>query len=200
MLHCADKFATVDSDYFIAGMRVPSGSYTVVSWIGFSSMGELCPMAMGVYGAAFSEDLESDIAVTEIAPEEISRCVKNSINDTVLARMGNNQEHYAQVNASFYNQEDPTQNFKSVSWAYQLAVENDKEGFFKEVLEFDMLPAARLSVADSLRIRGKQSLALELVDLIEEQEASKLTKRDNWIISHMRSNQPGAWLIDDGTI
>lgn len=200
MLHFADKFATLDSDYFIAGLRVPSGAYTVVAWVGFSSMGEICPMAMGVYGAAFKEDLVKDIAVTETAPEQVSQCVKNSINDTVLARMGNNQEHYAQINASFYDQEDPTQNFKSVSWSYQLAVENDKEAFFKEVLEFDMLAGARLSVADSLRIRGKQAIALELVDLIEKQESSNLTKRDKWIISHMRSNQPGAWLIDDGTI
>jgi hypothetical protein len=200
MLHFADKFATIDSDYFIAGLRVPAGNYTVVAWIGFSSMGEICPMAMGVYGAAFKDDLASDLRVTETAPEEVSRCVNGSLNDTVMARMGNNQEHYAQINASFYNQEDPTQNFKSVSWSYQLAVENDKDAFFKEVLEFDMLPGARLSVADSLRIRGKQSIALELVDLIEKQEAANLTKRDQWIIDHMRSNPPGAYLIDDGAI
>ena len=200
MLHIADKVATVDSDFFIAGLRVPSGAYTVVAWIGFSTMGEICPMAMGVYGTAFKEDLKSDLTVTEVAPEEISRCVDHSLNDTVLARMGNNQEHYAQINAGFYNQEDPTQNFKSVSWSYQLAVENDKEAFFKEVLEFDMLAGARLSVADSLRIRGKQAIALELVHLIEKQDYANLTKRDQWIIEHMRSNQPGSLLIDDGTL
>jgi len=199
MLHFADKFACLDSDYFIAGLRVPSGSYTVVAWIGFSAMGEICPMAMGVYGSAFKDDLAIDIKVTETAPAEISRCVKDSLNDTVFARMGNNQEHYAQINAGFYNPEDPTQNFKSVSWSYQLAVENDKEGFFKEVLEFDMLPGARLSVADSLRIRGKQSISLELVDLIEEQEAGNLTTRDKWIIKRMRSNQPGAFLTVDSS-
>jgi hypothetical protein len=162
-------------------------------------MGEICPMAFGVYGSAFKDDLATDIKVSEVAPEEISRCVEESLNDTVLARMGNNQEHYAQINAGFYNTEDPTQNFKSVSWSYQLAVENDKEAFFKEVLEFDMLAGARLSVADSLRIRGKQSIALELLDLIEKQEASNLTKRDQWIIDRMRSNQPAALLTVDAS-
>ena len=200
MLHFADKFATVDSDYFIAGLRVPSGKYTVVAWIGLSTMGEICPMAMGVYGVPFKEDLIQDLAVTEIAPGDLSRCIDNSLSDTVFARMGNNQDHYAQINASLYDQEDPTQNFKSVSWSYQLAVENDKESFFKEVLEFGMLAGARLSVADSLRIRGKHSISLELVDLIEKQEADNLTERDLWIISHMRSIQPGSFLIDDGTI
>lgn len=199
MLHFADKFASLDSDYFIAGLRVPSGTYTVVAWIGFSSVGEICPMAMGVYGAAFKDDLVTDIKVTETAPVEISRCVKDSLNDTVLARMGNHQEHYAEVNASYYDPEDPTQNFKSVSWSYQLAVENDKEGFFKEVLEFDTLPGVRLSVADSLRIRGKHSISLELVDLIEKQEAGNLTDRDKWIIKRMRSNQPGAFLTVDSS-
>jgi hypothetical protein len=166
MIHIADKFATQDSNYYIAGSRVKAGDYQVVAWMGYNNVGELTPTALGVYGESFSDDLLIDLKLTEEAPSEVKQLVFDA--DTVLARIGNHQEEYAQQNASFYDQNSPFERFISDSWTNQLLVEGeDKEEFFNWLMEEEMEVGMRLAVLDSLRIRGKQSLALSYVDKIE---------------------------------
>jgi hypothetical protein len=196
MIHIADKLATQDSDFFISGTRVKAGNYQVVAWMGYNNAGELTPTALGVYGEAFSDDLLIDLKLTEEAPSEVKQLIFDA--DTVLARIGNHQEEYAQTNASFYDETSPFETFISRSWNYQLAVEGeDKEEFFTWLMEGEMEVGGRLAALDSLRIRGKQSLALSYVDKVESKFKDVLTDRDRYIIEKMRTLPAGQFIIGE---
>lgn len=194
MIHIADKFATQDSNFFISGTRVKAGEYRIVAWMGFNNVGDLTPTALGVYGKAFSEDLLIDLKVTEQAPTEVRQLIFGAEN--VLARMGNHQEEYAEVNAGFYDENSPHERFISQSWTNQLIVEGEEvDQFFTWLMEMEMEVGARLAVLDSLRIRGKQSLALSYVSKIENKFADSLTDRDRYIIEKMRTLPAGQFII-----
>jgi len=194
MIHIADKFATQDSTYFIAGSRVDAGNYQVVAWMGYNNVGDLTPTALGVYGDAYAADLLTDLKLTEPAPAEIRKLIDNA--ESVFARMGNNQEHYAQINGSFYDENSPHERFISQSWTNQLIVEGeDAEQFFTWLMEMDMQVGARLGILDGLRIRGKQSLALSYVDKVESQFKDDLTDTDKYIIEKMRTLPAGQFII-----
>jgi hypothetical protein len=196
MIHIADKYATQDSDFFISGSRVKAGEYQVVAWMGYNNVGDLTPTALGVYGRAFSDDLSKDLKLSEEAPTEIKQLIFNAEN--VLARMGNHQEEYADINASFYDENSPYERFISHSWSNQLIVEGqDKEQFFIWLMEMEMEVGARLAVLDGLRIRGKQSLALSYVDKIESKFQNVLTDRDRFTIEKMRTLPAGQFIIGE---
>lgn len=196
MIHIADKVATQDSNFFISGTRVKAGNYQVVAWMGYNNAGELTPTALGVYGEAFSDDLLVDLKLTEPAPAEIVKLINHA--ESVYARGGNNQEHYAEINASFYDENSPIDNFIYHSWYYQLLVEGedeDKEEFFTWLMEEEMEVGDRLAALDSLRIRGKQSLALSYVDKVESKFKDVLTDKDRYIIEKMRTLPAGQIIL-----
>ena len=196
MIHIADKYATQDSNFFISGTRVKAGKYQVVAWMGYNNVGDLTPTALGIYGKAFSGDLLVDLKVTEEAPPEVKGLIFNAEN--VLARMGNHQEEYAEINAGFYDENSPQEAFIFNSWTYQLIVEGkEKEEFFTWLMEMEMAVGARLAVLDSLRIRGKQSLALSYVDKVESKFRDVLTDRDRYIIDKMRTLPAGQFIIGE---
>ena len=195
-IHIADKFATQDSNYFIAGSRVKAGNYQVVVWMGYNRLGNLTPTALGVYGDAYSADLLTDLKLTEPAPAEIVTLINHA--EDVYARAGNNQEHYAEINASFYDETSPFEAFISRSWNYQLLVEGeDKEEFFTWLMEEKMEVGGRLAALDSLRIRGKQSIALSYVDKVESKFKDILTDRDRYIIEKMRTLPAGQLILGE---
>jgi hypothetical protein len=195
-IHIADKFATQDSNYFIAGSRVKAGNYQVVAWMGYNRLGDLTPTALGVYGDAYSADLLTDLKLTEPAPAEIVKLINHA--ESVYARVGNNQEHYAEINASFYDENSPFERFISRSWTYQLLVEGEsKEDFLTWLMEEEMEVGGRLAALDSLRIRGKQSLALSYVDKIESKFMDVLTDRDRYTIEKMRTLPAGQIILGE---
>jgi hypothetical protein len=196
MIHIADKFATQDSNDFIAGSRVKAGTYQVVVWMGFNQVGDLTPTALGIYGDAYSADLLTDLKLTEPAPAEIVTLINHA--ESVGARMGNNQEHYAEINASYYDENSPFGSFISRSWNYQLLVEGeDKEEFLTWLMEEEMEVSGRLAALDSLRIRGKQSIALSYVDKVESKFKDVLTDRDRYIIEKMRTLPAGQLILGE---
>jgi len=193
-IHIADKYATQDSEYFISGTRVKAGNYQVVAWMGFNSSGELTPVALGVYGDAYSDDLQNDLSLTAEAPEEIRKLIHDC--DTVFARMGNHQAHYAQVNGEFYDENSPFEQFIARSWNYQLISEGEQSNeFFNWIMEEEMEVGARLGALDSLRIRGKQSLVLSYLEKIETKFAGELSDRDRFTIEMMRTLPSGQMII-----
>jgi hypothetical protein len=196
MIHIADKYATQDSNFFISGTRMKAGKYQVVAWMGYNNVGDLTPTALGVYGKAFSDDLLTDLKLTEEAPTEVKQLVFNAEN--VFARMGNHQEEYAAMNAGYYDENSPQEHFIFNSWTYQLIVEGENaEEFFTMLMEMEMEVGGRLAALDSLRIRGKQSLALSYVDKIESKFQDVLTDRDRYIIEKMRTLPAGQLIIGE---
>jgi hypothetical protein len=196
MIHVADQIAAQDSNFFIAGSRVRAGKYTVVAWMGYNNVGDLTPTALGVYGEAFAKDLETDLKLTEAAPAEIKKLITEA--DSVFARMGNHQEEYAEINASFYDENSPQERFISQSWRHQLILESeDAKEFTNWIMEFEMEVGARLALLDGLRIRGKQSFALTHVDKIESKYREILTDRDRYIINKMRTLPAGQFILGD---
>ena len=108
-LFMADAFATIDSDDYITGVDVLPGEYQIVAWIGYTSSGELAPMAMGAFGPELHEDLARDIEGAPVINAELRGIIEGSPDGTVFARMGNNQDHYADINRDFpFNQGDMT--------------------------------------------------------------------------------------------
>jgi hypothetical protein len=193
-IYIADKIATQDSDFFISGTRVKSGNYQVVAWMGFNNRGELTPVALGVYGEAFAHDLNKDLKLSSDAPHDIKKLINDC--EMVFARAGNNQVHYAQVNAEFYDENSPFEQFIARSWKYQLTSEGDQsDDFFTWLMEEEMTVGARLSALDSLRIRGKQSLTLSYLGKIEAKFSEDLSDRDKFTIEMMRTLPSGQLII-----
>ena len=196
MIHIADKRATQDSNFFISGTLVKAGNYQVVAWMGYNNVGELTPTALGVYGEAFSDDLLIDLNLTEEPPSEVKELIFDA--DTVLMRAGNHQEEYAQQNAGFYDETSPVESFISRSWNYQLLVEGEaKEEFLTWLMEEEMEVGGRLAALDSLRIRGKQSLALSYLDKVESKFKDVLTDSDRYIIQKMRTLPAGQIILSE---
>jgi hypothetical protein len=213
MIHIADKVATQDSNFFISGTRVKAGSYQVVAWMGFNKttdkmyqealaigfdageipsglFGALTPVALGIYGEAFADDLIEDLKLTNEAPEAIKALIKTCEN--VISRLENHQEHYAQVNGEFWDYESLTHHHIARSWDIQLLSEGEQsDEFFAWLMEEEMEVGERLSALDSLRIRGKQSLTLSYLDKIEAKFGDELSNRDKRTIELMRSLPSG---------
>jgi hypothetical protein len=193
-IHIADKVATQDSDFFISGTRVKAGDYQVVAWMGFNNRGELTPVALGVYGDAFADDLNKDLKLSADAPHDIKKLI--NVCEMVFARAGNHQEHYAQLNGELYDENSPFEQFIARSWKYQLISEGEQsDEFFNWIMEEEMEVGARLGPLDSLRIRGKQSLVLSYLEKIETKFAAELSDRDRFTIEMMRTLPSGQMII-----
>jgi len=160
-LFIADAFAAIDSDDFITGVDVLPGEYQVVAWIGYTSQGELAPMAVGAFGPELHEDLKRDIAGAPTLNAELREIIEGSSDGTVFARMGNHQDHYADINRDIpFNDGD-------VSWNMQRILEINQEEFYTRA-ENEFGIEDYLFSAYAFHLRGKKSASNRLLDLLEK--------------------------------
>lgn len=160
-LFIADAFATIDSDDYITGVDVLPGEYQVVAWIGYTSQGDLAPMAVGAFGPELHEDLARDIAGAPALNAELRGIIDGSPDGTVFARMGNHQDHYADINRDIpFNDGD-------VSWNMQRILEINQEEFYSRA-ENEFGIEDYLFSAYAFHLRGKKSASNRLLDLLEK--------------------------------
>ena len=160
-LFIADAFAAIDSDDFITGVDVLPGEYQVVAWIGYTSQGELAPMAVGAFGPELHEDLKRDIAGAPTLNAELREIIEGSSDGTVFARMGNHQDHYADINRDIpFNDGD-------VSWNMQRILEINQEEFYSRA-ENEFGIEDYLFSAYAFHLRGKKSASNRVLDLLEK--------------------------------
>lgn len=167
-LFMADAFATIDSDDYITGVDVLPGEYQVVAWIGYTSSGELAPMAIGAFGPELHEDLARDIAGASAINAELRGIIEGSPDGMVFARMGNNQDHYADINRDFpFNQGDMT-------WHMQRMLETNEEEFYRR-LDNEFGVEDCIFSAYAFQLRGKKSASNRAIDVLERKFSSDLT-------------------------
>ena len=183
-LFIADAFATIDSDDYITGVDVLPGEYQVVAWIGYTSQGELAPMAVGAFGPELHEDLARDIAGAPAINAELRGIIEGSPDGTVFARMGNHQDHYADVNRDFpFNDGD-------ISWHMQRILEVNEEDFYSRA-ENDFEIDDCLVSAYAFHVRGKKSASNRMLDLVEKKFGSSLSSAQRQDAVTMRALPAG---------
>jgi hypothetical protein len=183
-LFIADAFAAIDSDDYITGVDVLPGEYQVVAWIGYTSQGELAPMAVGAFGPELHEDLARDIAGAPAINAELRGIIEGSPDGTVFARMGNHQDHYADVNRDFpFNDGD-------ISWHMQRILEVNEEDFYSRA-ENDFEIDDCLVSAYAFHVRGKKSASNRMLDLVEKKFGSSLSSAQRQDAVTMRALPAG---------
>ena len=183
-LFIADAFAAIDSDDFITGVDVLPGDYQVVAWIGYTSQGELAPMAVGAFGPELHEDLKRDIAGAPALNAELREIIEGSSDGTVFARMGNHQDHYADINRDIpFNDGD-------VSWNMQRILEINQEEFYSRA-ENEFGIEDYLFSAYAFHLRGKKSASNRVLDLLEKKFGSELTSAQREEAVTMRALSAG---------
>lgn len=183
-LFMADAFATIDSDDYITGVDVLPGEYQVVAWIGYTSSGELAPMAMGAFGPELHEDLARDIANAPVINAELRGIIEGSPDGLVFARMGNNQDHYADINRDFpFNQGDMT-------WHLQRMLETNEEEFYKR-LDHEFGVEDCIFSAYAFHVRGKKSASNRSLDVLERNFASSLSDAQRQDAVNLRTRPAG---------
>ena len=164
----ADSAATVDGKDFITGVDVLPGEYQVVAWLGYTSSGVLAPMAMGAFGPELHGDLAQDVAGAPAINDELRAYIEGTPDGLVFARMGNNQDHYADVNRDLpFNQGDLT-------WHMQRLLETNEEEFYR-LLEKEYGIEACVFSAYAFQVRGKKSESNRALDVLERKFGSELT-------------------------
>ena len=167
-LFIADAFATIDSDDYITGVDVLPGEYQVVAWIGYTSQGDLAPMAVGAFGPELHEDLARDLAGAPALNAELRGIIDGSPDGTVFARMGNHQDHYADINRDIpFNDGD-------ITWNMQRILELNQEEFYRRVENEFQVEDCFVS-AFSFHVRGKKSASNRVLDHLEKKFGSELT-------------------------
>lgn len=183
-LFIADAFATVDSDDFITGVDVLPGEYQVVAWIGYTSSGDLAPMAVGAFGPELHEDLARDIAGAPAINAELRAIIEGTPDGSVFARFGNHQDHYADVNRDFpFNDGD-------ISWHMQRILETNQEDFYTRA-ENEFGVEDYLVSAYAFQIRGKKSASNRVLDLLEKKLGAELSPAQRNDVAVMRSLPAG---------
>lgn len=202
MLHIGDAFATIDGSDFISGIKVEAGKYAVVAWIGYTSTGDIAPMGMTILGKAFLDNLDFKIANISKVPKNISDSIYGSASGSVLARMGANLGALAEENANYYSAEDPITAYISESWAIQYSVHNDRkefDAFLDESFEAGEI-GQLLAVVDSLRIRGQQKLAMDILKKIEVKFKNELDDSHKMFIRVFKKLPAGAFGVPENLI
>lgn len=192
MIHLMDAFASIDSDFYIAGARAKSGPFKVVAWIGYTNFGRLAPLAVTVTGASYANVFENDTKVTAPIPSDLRKLAFNS--EEVLGRMGENQDHYAEVNREIYSDPESSLSFLSISWILQNAIKGRPEEALKTILSADAPNA--LAAIDGLRIRGQLSFVLKALNEVEKKFVGKLTDRDKLLINLIRKTPAGQFILE----
>lgn len=183
-LFIADAFAAVDSNDFITGAEVHPGEYDVIAFLGYSSTGDLAPMALGAFGQGYADQLKELLARSPGLNDEIRGIIAGSPDGTVFARMGNNQEHYAEINSDF------PANDGDISWIIQLRFENDPEAMI-EMVRKDLILDNYLAIIYALNLRGKRTLALQILDYLETDFAPTMDEYLKDDIATYRNLEPG---------
>ena len=180
----ADAFATVDSDDYITGVDVLPGEYQVVAWIGYTSTGDLAPMAVGAFGPELHEDLKRDMAGAPAINAELRGIIEGSPDGTVFARMGNHQDHYADINRDIpFNDGD-------VSWNMQRILEiNQEELYSRAENEFGIEDC--LFSAYAFHLRGKKSASNRILDLLEKKFGTTINSAQREEAATMRALPAG---------
>jgi hypothetical protein len=183
-LFIADAFATIDSDDYITGVDVLPGDYQVVAWIGYTSSGDLAPMAVGAFGPELHEDLARDIAGAPAINAELRGIIEGTPDGSVFARFGNHQDHYADINRDFpFNDGD-------ISWHMQRILEVNQEDFYTRAEnEFEIDDC--LVAAYAFQIRGKKSASNRILDLAEKKFGSSLSSAQRGDVAIMRKLPAG---------
>jgi hypothetical protein len=192
MIHISDTIAAVDSDLFIAGARAKAEPHQVVAWVGYNIMGRLVPMAVSVTSSSYAGVFTEDTKVTSPVPADLKNEILNG--DEVFARIGNNQEHFAQQNAEIYSDPESSLYFLTVSWFVQVRLSEDPEGLTKDILSEGASNA--LAALDALRIRGNKSFVSQCLDELEKKFAGKLTDRDKLLIQLIRKTPVGQFILE----
>jgi len=199
MLFFADAFATLDGKDYISGIRVPEGNYSVIAWIGYTMTGELSPMAVTVLGEKLMSGLDFEVKGLEAAPEDVKKCVTNSISGTVFARFGADLEGLARANSDFYNKLNDIEANIADSWLIQ-HVHKENPDIYSQV-ESDYLQdiGGALWLIESFRIRGQQKIAMEKMKLIEEEikdlDNSEINETYKLVYDNMKKFPPGSHAI-----
>jgi len=183
-LFIADAFAAVDSNDFITGVDVHPGDYDVVAWIGYTSSGEIAPMALGAFGTGFADQLEEALVNSPGMTDEIRGIIEGSPDGTVFARIGNHQDHYAEINRDF-----PANN-GDISWLFQLRIESDPDATL-EMVKNDFGIDDLLVGAYALNMRGKRTLSLQLLDILDEKFGKELGEYQRRDAQTIRSIEAG---------
>ena len=183
-LFIADAFAAIDSDDYITGVDVLPGDYHVVAWIGYTSTGDLAPMAVGAFGPELHEDLARDLAGAPVINAELRAIIEGTPDGSVFARFGNHQDHYADVNRDFpFNDGD-------ISWHMQRILEVNQEDFYTRV-ESEFGIDDYLVSAYAFHIRGKKSASNRVLDLLEKKFGSQLSPAQKNDVVVMRALPAG---------
>jgi len=183
-LFIADAFAAVDSNDFITGVDVHPGDYDVVAWIGYTSSGELAPMAIGAFGDGFADQLDEALANSPEMTDEIRGIIEGAPDGTVFARFGNHQDHYAEINRDF------PANDGDFSWMFQLRFENDPDEMF-EMAKNEFGIDDLIIGAYALNMRGKRTFSLQLLDVLDKKFGKELGEYQRRDAQAIRSIEPG---------
>lgn len=180
----ADAFATIDGDDYITGVDVLPGEYQVVAWIGYTSTGDLAPMAVGAFGPELHEDLKRDLAGAPAINAELRGIIEGSPDGTVFARMGNHQDHYADINRDIpFNDGD-------VSWNMQRMLETNEDEFYKR-LDNEFGVEDCVFSAYAFHVRGKKSASNRALDVLERKFASDLSDAQRRDAVNLRTRPAG---------
>lgn len=191
MLFIGDGSASIDGSDFISGIVCSPGKYEVVAWLGWTSVGDLAPCALFIYGPGFHSSHLIDTTLTHNLPDNVMEIVRGSGDTSVLARIGNNQEYYAEMNSTFYGDATNDDWVCKNSWKLLLGYLENPERWKKDFREFDAPLGQRLMVLDCLRIRGQKSAFLELTDYLLSTQDPELDRLKD-LIQMLRTLPVGA--------
>jgi hypothetical protein len=179
-----DAFATVDSDDYITGVDVLPGEYQVVAWIGYTSTGDLAPMAVGAFGPELHEDLKRDMAGAPAINAELRGIIEGTPDGTVFARIGNHQDHYADINRDIpFNDGD-------ITWHMQRILEVNQEDFYTRAENEFEIDDVLLS-AFAFQVRGKKSASNRMLDLLDKKFGPTLSAAQRSDAAIMRALPAG---------
>lgn len=199
MLFFADAFAVLDGNDFISGIKVPSGEYDVVAWLGYTMNGVVAPLAVTVLSQNLVNQLGFKIETKENVPTEIAKCLSDSLDGNVLARFSPNMEALAQENGAFYVDSSGSDAFIANSWVIQHAFKENPD-FFSEIVEdaFQSIEGAVILI-ECLRLRGQQKIAMEMVRRAQEKFGRNNETEEGLLletlIKHFNLVPPGSHVV-----
>ena len=193
MLYFADAFAKLNGDDFIASLIVPEGLYSIIAWLGYTNTGEIAPMAVTVLGENLLKKSGIKPLQESDMPSDIRKCITESLSGNVLARIGRNMFELANANSENYNPEDPQTGYIGHSWILQAAYFENREEFDAIRKEtFNQRPEHYISMIDSLRIRGMQDLAMEMIKELKTYRSDEISEGAMAMLKIMETCPPGA--------
>ena len=166
MLFIGDGASSENGSDFVAGILCSPGKYEIVAWLGWTPVGDLAPCALFAYGPGFADAFKTDSALSEGLPKIALEAVAGASDTSVLARMGNNQDYYAEANSSFYSEENNESWAIKNSWLLLQGFLADQDKWIANFKNLEAPLEQKFLLLESLRIRGQQKLFLEMTDFL----------------------------------